>query len=235
MSGGLDRLQAEVIACRRCPRLVAWREHVAAHRRAAYAGETYWGKPVPGFGDPAARLVIVGLAPGAHGANRTGRMFTGDGAGTWLMAALHRTGFANQAMSVRRGDGLELDDVWITSAVRCVPPDNRPTPTERDACATWLDAELAMLPNTRVVLCLGQFAYHSVWRSLRRRGADLPVPRPRFAHGLTVQVPTLRLSASYHPSRQNTATGKLTEQMLDEVLIAIREALDAAAGHQHAP
>ncbi len=235
MSGGLDRLQDELIACRRCSRLVAWREHVAAQRRAAYATETYWGKPVPAFGDPAARLVIVGLAPGAHGANRTGRMFTGDGAGTWLVAALHRTGFANQATSVERGDGLELGDVWITSAVRCAPPDNRPTPAERDACASWLDAELAMLPNTAVVLCLGQFAYHSVWRSLRRRGHDLPVPRPRFAHGLMVELETVVVSASYHPSRQNTATGKLTEQMLDQVLVAIREALHAAPGDQHAP
>ena len=235
MTEPLAGLTAELIDCRRCPRLVGWREQIASERRAAYAGETYWGRPVPGFGDPDARLVIVGLAPGAHGANRTGRMFTGDSSGDWLFRALHRTGFASQAESIGRDDGLQLRDVWVTGAVRCVPPDNRPTPRERDACGTWLDSEMALLTRTRIVLCLGHFSYQSVWRSLARRGVSLPRPRPAFAHGRFIECGHLVVSTSYHPSRQNTATGKLTEQMLDGVLEDIRHALEAGSAHEGTP
>lgn len=222
----LDQLSRAVVECTRCPRLVAWRHAVAAEKRAAYADEDYWGAPVPGFGDPDARLVIVGLAPGAHGSNRTGRMFTGDRSGDWLFASLHRTGFADRPTSTHRNDGLRLSDAWITAAVRCAPPGNRPTPVERDACAPWLDAELALLGSATAFVCLGQFAYLAVWRHLERTGEDLPRPRPRFGHGLEVGLGSGRtLLASYHPSQQNTFTGKLTERMLDDVFQRVRETL----------
>ena len=214
----LVSLAAEVSACRRCERLVVWREKVARDKRAAYRDEEYWGKPVPGFGDPAARLAVVGLAPAAHGANRTGRMFTGDRSGEWLFRAMHRAGFASQAESVERGDGLELIDAWLTAPVRCAPPDNKPTPFERDNCVTWFDRELDLLSRLRVFVCLGGFAYLAVMRRLERRGAAVPKPRPRFEHGGSVRIPEGPLVlSSYHPSQQNTFTGRLTESMLDAV------------------
>jgi len=218
MTDRLDDLSRRIGSCRRCPRLVAWREEVAARRRAAYAEETYWGRPVPGFGDHHARVVIVGLAPAAHGANRTGRMFTGDRSGEWLYRALHRAGFADRPTSVARHDGLTLDGVYVTAAVHCAPPQNRPTPAERDACGSWLDAELRLLEDARVLVALGGFAYQALWRSLGRLGLALPRPRPPFAHGREVDVDPYRVLASYHPSQQNTFTGRLTEGMLDRVM-----------------
>ncbi len=220
----LDQLSSDVITCRRCPRLVEWREDVATNKRAAYAAEDYWGRPVPGFGDPRARVVIVGLAPGAHGANRTGRMFTGDRSAEWLFGALHRAGFASQATSISRQDGLRLTDVWVTAAVRCAPPGNKPLPVERDECASWLTAELELLSHMRVLVALGQFAYTALWRALSQAGWDLPRPRPRFGHGLRIDLGRAVLLASYHPSQQNTFTGKLTEDMLDRLFVSAREA-----------
>lgn len=220
----IEKLNAELIECRRCPRLVAWREEVAVAKRAAFRDSDYWGRPVPGFGDPAARLVIVGLAPAAHGANRTGRMFTGDRSGDWLYRALHRAGYANQAESVDRTDGLEIRDCYITSMVHCAPPDNKPTTQEKATCAGWLRRELDLLVSTRVIVALGQLAYTQV---LRRFGGDAPRPRPRFGHGQEVQVggDGPLLIASYHPSQQNTFTGRLTEDMLDDVFIRTRAVL----------
>ncbi len=194
---------------------MAWREEVAATRKAAFRDETYWGRPVPGFGDPDATVVVIGLAPAAHGANRTGRMFTGDRSGDWLFRAMHRAGLANQAESRHRDDGLELHGAYVTSPVRCAPPGNQPTPAERDACRGFLDAELALLPQARVFVALGGFGYQVV--------ADLlavPRPRPRFAHGLEVPLGEGRtLLCSYHVSQQNTFTGRLTEPMLDAVFL----------------
>ncbi len=220
-AAGQAALAAEIIACRACPRLVGWREQVARDKRAAYAEETYWGRGVPGFGDPDAAVVVVGLAPAAHGANRTGRMFTGDRSGDFLYAALHRTGFANQPESVRPGDGLELDGAWITSPVKCAPPANKPTPAERDTCAGFLDRELELLDRARVFVPLGGFGYQATCRFLGVR------PRPRFAHGVEVDLaehgrPGCWIVASYHVSQQNTFTGRLTEPMLDEVLTRAR-------------
>ena len=207
----------EVAACRACPRLVAWREQVGAEKRAAFRDEEYWARPVPGFGDPAARVVLVGLAPAAHGANRTGRMFTGDRSGDFLYAALWRTGFANQPTSVRRDDGLTLQGAWITAPVRCAPPANKPTPEERDRCRPFLERELALLPELRVLVPLGQFAHQVLCDLLGVR------PRPRFGHGAVTELPDGRhLVDSFHVSQQNTFTGKLTEPMLDEVLRTAR-------------
>ncbi len=214
----LAALAAEVSVCRRCPRLVEWREQVAREKRAAYAGEEYWGRPVPGFGDPAAWLAVVGLAPGAHGSNRTGRMFTGDRSGDMLYPALHRSGLATRPNSVSRADGLVLRGAWITAAVRCAPPGNRPTPTERDTCGTFLEREWALLPNLRVAVALGAFAFSAVLRLLRDRGETLPRPLPRFGHMREVPLRAdLTVLASYHPSQQNTFTGKLTREMFDDV------------------
>ena len=216
-------LADDVAGCFACPRLVAWREQVATEKRAAFRDEEYWGRPVPGWGDPAARVVIVGLAPAAHGANRTGRMFTGDRSGDFLYAALHRTGFANQPHSIRPGDGLELDGVWITSPVKCAPPANKPTPLERDTCATFLDRELTLLTEARVFVPLGQFGYQATCRFLGVR------PRPKFGHGIEVEVPVAEhepprwIVPSYHVSQQNTFTGTLTEPMLDAVLVRARD------------
>jgi uracil-DNA glycosylase len=218
----LARLEARVTACRRCPRLVAWREQVARERRASFARETYWGRPVPGFGDPGARVAILGLAPAAHGANRTGRVFTGDRSGDFLFAALHRTGFASSPVSRAMGDGLVLRDLWITAAVRCAPPQNRPTPAERDTCLPWTADELRLLGDrVRVVLCLGAFAWDAALRLRdmdRRPGAPPVRPKPRFGHGAEFE----RLLGCFHPSQQNTFTGKLTPQMLDDVLLRAR-------------
>ena len=209
----LAALEREVVDCRRCPRLVEWREAVARERRAAFREEVYWGRPAPGFGDPAARILLLGLAPAAHGANRTGRVFTGDRSGDFLYAALHRAGLANQPTSVGRDDGLRLHDAWVTAAVKCAPPQNKPTPAERDTCATtWLAPELAALERLRVVVCLGAFAWDA---ALRRLGG--PRPRPRFGHGAEWGSNPVLLGC-FHPSQQNTFTGKLTAAMMDGVL-----------------
>jgi uracil-DNA glycosylase family 4 len=205
-------LERDVVACRACPRLVEWREQVAADKRAAYRDETYWGRPIPGFGDRDARIVVLGLAPAAHGANRTGRVFTGDRSGEWLFRAMHRAGLANQPTSVSADDGLELVDAWVTAAVKCAPPANKPLPIERDACAPFLQRELALLEAVRVVVCLGAFGYDAACRHYGVR------PRPRFGHGVEVGLddgPTL--VCSFHPSQQNTFTGRLTEPMLDAI------------------
>lgn len=220
----LGELNERVATCVACPRLVAWREHVARERRAAYADEVYWGRPVPGFGDPAARLVVVGLAPAAHGANRTGRMFTGDRSGDWLFRALHRAGFANQPTSIHAGDGLELRDAYITAPVRCAPPQNKPTREELATCEPWIVRDLELLaPTMRVAICLGSIGYHALWRVLASAGDLLPRPRPKFGHGVEVQTPRVRILCSFHPSQQNTFTGKLTEQMFDDVFARARE------------
>jgi uracil-DNA glycosylase len=223
----LDRLATEVASCRRCPRLVAWREQVARERRAAFREQEYWGRPVPGFGDPRARVLLLGLAPAAHGANRTGRMFTGDRSGDFLYAALWRTGFASQPASTAREDGLRLRGAWITAAVRCAPPANRPTPAERDACLPWSLTELGLLREIRVTVCLGAFAWDAALRLRRELGAgERPrAPRPRFGHGAEQPAGAgepFALLGCYHPSQQNTFTGRLTEEMLDAVLLRAR-------------
>jgi uracil-DNA glycosylase family 4 len=214
----LDGLADEVSACARCPRLVAWREQVARERRAAFAHEEYWGRPVPGFGDPAARVLLLGLAPAAHGANRTGRMFTGDRSGDFLFAALWRTGFANQPLARERGDGLRLRGAWITAAVRCAPPANRPTPQERRECLPWSVRETGLLARLRVVVCLGGLAWTAALRLLAARGEPALRPLPLFAHAAEVEAGAWTLLGCYHPSQQNTFTGRLTEPMIDAVL-----------------
>jgi uracil-DNA glycosylase len=222
-----------VVACRRCPRLVEWRERVARERRAAFADWDYWGRPLPGFGDPRARVYVLGLAPAAHGGNRTGRVFTGDRSGDFVFAALHRTGFANQPTSRRRDDGLQLEGAFIAAAVRCAPPGNRPLPEERDNCLPYAARELELLPGVRAIVCLGAYAWDA---TLRLVG---PVrPKPRFAHGAEHRLPDGRvLLGTYHPSQQNTFTGKLTGPMLDEVLRRAREraGLDRTLGRAVAP
>jgi len=220
---GLERLAAEVHDCHRCPRLVAWREAQAAEPPRRYRGERYWARPVSGFGDPAARLAIVGLAPAAHGANRTGRMFTGDRSGDWLYAALHRAGFASQPQSVRRGDGLQLIGAYVTATVRCAPPANKPTPQERDNCLPYLERELDLLSECRVILALGSFGWAGFLRAARALGEEVPRPRPRFGHGAEADVGRWRLLGCFHPSQQNTFTGKLTVPMTDAVLARARE------------
>ena len=215
----LQALAGEIESCRRCPRLVAWREQVAREKRAAYATETYWGRPLAGFGDAGARIAVLGLAPAAHGGNRTGRVFTGDRSGDFLFAALWRAGLANQPTSRHRGDGLALRDAWISAAVRCAPPANRPTPQERDNCLPFAVRELALLPNLRVIVCLGAFAWDAALRLLALAGLPAQRPRPRFGHG-TLAGPLL---GCFHPSQQNTFTGRLTEPMIDEVFARARE------------
>ena len=208
----LGRVTAEIVDCFKCPRLVAWREQVAVEKRASFRAEEYWGRPVPGFGDPRARLLIVGLAPAAHGGNRTGRVFTGDRSGDWLYGALYRAGYANQPTSVHVNDGLQLKNAYVAAAVRCAPPDNRPTPAERDRCLPYLQRELALLAAVKVIVVLGQFAYDVMARQLGVR------PRPKFGHGVEVPAPDGRIIlCSFHPSQQNTFTGKLTEEMFDAV------------------
>jgi uracil-DNA glycosylase family 4 len=219
----LAALESEVTACRRCPRLVEWRELMAREKRAAFADQEYWGRPIPGFGDPAAPIVMLGLAPAAHGANRTGRIFTGDRSGDFLFAALHRTGFANQPHSVSADDGLELRDIWITASVRCAPPANKPLPSERDNCAEWLHAELRLLERPRLMLCLGAFAWASALRALAALGQPVPRPQPRFGHGAEMAAEPWSLLGCFHPSQQNTFTGKLTPAMLDAVLVRARQ------------
>jgi len=220
-----------MIECRRCPRLVAWREEVARTRRAAFHNQTYWGRPVPAFGDPDPRLLVVGLAPAAHGGNRTGRMFTGDRSGDWLYRALFRAGFASQPESIARDDGLTLRDCLITAAVHCAPPGNQPLPAERANCQPYLEAELALTLRVRVIVALGGFAWTHVLRVLEGRGWRMQKPRPAFAHGVESEATRpedeatepVRLLASYHPSQQNTFTGTLTEEMFDRVWARARE------------
>jgi uracil-DNA glycosylase family 4 len=216
---GLNELEARVVECRRCPRLVEWREHVAREKRAAFRGERYWGRPIPGFGDFAARVYILGLAPAAHGGNRTGRIFTGDRSGDWLFASLHRTGFANQPTSVRIDDGLKLDGAFIAAAVRCAPPANKPLPSERDNCLPYAVEELALMPSAQVVVALGGIAWDA---AIRITGALRP--KPKFGHGAEAQLADGRtLLGCYHPSQQNTFTGRLTAEMTDSVLLRARE------------
>jgi uracil-DNA glycosylase len=218
----LEVLANEIAQCRACPRLVRWREDVAEAKRASFRDDTYWGRGVPGFGDPMARLLVLGLAPAAHGANRTGRVFTGDRSGDWLFRAMHRAGFANQATSTAVDDGLTLHQAYVAAAVRCAPPDNSPSPEERDQCLPFLQRELTLLEGLRVIVVLGQFAYDVACRELAIR------PKPKFGHGVEVLVPQQQLTkastiiCSFHPSQQNTFTGRLTEQMLDDVFAQAR-------------
>jgi uracil-DNA glycosylase len=213
----LDALERKVVDCHRCPRLVAWREQVAREKRAAFRDWDYWGRPVPGFGDPDARVLLLGLAPAAHGGNRTGRVFTGDRSGDFLFAALHATGFANQPTATDRADGLRLTDCFITAAVKCAPPANKPLPAERDACRPWLDRELALLERARVIVCLGKFAWDVI----------APRPLPRFGHGAEVPAGRYTLLGCFHPSQQNTFTGKLTAPMMEAVFRRARELAEA--------
>jgi uracil-DNA glycosylase len=213
----LQALTEEVTACRRCPRLVTWREQASAERPKRYAGEEYWARPLPGFGDPRARALIVGLAPAAHGGNRTGRIFTGDRSGDWLFAALYRSGYANQPTSVRRDDGLRLRDAYIAAVNRCAPPANRPTPTERDNCLPYLAREIELLTRIRVIVALGSYAWDGALRALAATGQVVPRPRPRFGHAAEAAVGPYTLLGCYHPSQQNTFTGVLTEDMLDGI------------------
>lgn len=228
----VDSLDSCVASCRACPRLVAWREKAAHDKRAAFANQTYWGRPAPGFGPSDARIAVLGLAPAAHGANRTGRMFTGDRSGDWLYAALFRAGLANQPTSVSADDGLELRDVRITASVRCAPPDNKPTPVERDTCRGWLVREFQLLrPTVRALVVLGGFAWTALWPALRSAGIVVPKPVPSFAHGVRVSLPEADLTVlgCYHVSQQNTFTGRLTEEMLDAVFAA---AIQASQGNR---
>ena len=224
----LAELEADVTLCRICPRLVLWREKITREKRAAYRDEEYWGRPVPGFGDPRARLLIVGLAPAAHGANRTGRMFTGDRSGEWLYGALHRFGFASQSEATSRDDGLQLRDAFVTAALRCAPPHNRPLPEERSSCRPFLERELDhFLPRLRCIVSLGRYSFDHILRLLRDRGFAVPSPKPRFAHGAQVALGSrLRMIASYHPSQQNTFTGKLTRSAFDDIWQRARAYLD---------
>lgn len=222
-------LTAEIVACRACPRLVAWREQMAREKRRAYLDWDYWGRPVPGFGDPMARLLVVGLAPGAHGSNRTGRMFTGDSSGDTLYAALYRAGFANQPTARHRGDGLKLADAFVTAVVRCAPPGNRPTAEELATCRSFLAREWALIPQIRVIVALGQVAFDGCWRLLNDLGYELPPLK--FGHGLhhafhPASTELKHLIASYHPSRQNTQTGRLTPAMLDDIFVLARSLLE---------
>ena len=213
----LKSLNLSLIACERCPRLVAYRQRVAREKRRAFRDEDYWGKPVPSAGDPRARVLMVGLAPGAHGANRTGRMFTGDGSGDFLTPALYRAGFANQPTSTHVDDGLKLKDLYIVAVCHCAPPDNKPTPQETANCRPYLVQHLQRLRNVRVILALGKIAFDGVLAALAETGIEIPTPRPAFAHGAEYRVGAYTLITSYHPSRQNTQTGRLTEAMFEAI------------------
>jgi uracil-DNA glycosylase len=220
---GLALLTEDIVACWKCPRLVAWRQEAARLRPRRYAGEEYWARPVPGFGDPEARILIVGLAPAAHGGNRTGRIFTGDRSGDWLFASLHRTGWSNQPTSDRPGDGLRLVGAYVAAVNRCAPPGNRPTTRERDNCLPFLARELELLRRVRVLVTLGSFAWDGALRATGALGHPAPRPRPRFGHGAEVEVGPYVLLGSYHPSQQNTFTGVLTEDMTDAVFNRARD------------
>jgi uracil-DNA glycosylase family 4 len=231
MASALEQLTATIIACRKCPRLVRYREKVARVKKREFSGWEYWGRPLPGLGDLHAELLVLGLAPAAHGGNRTGRMFTGDSSGRWLMRALYRAGFASQPTSERRDDGLTLRNAYITAAVRCAPPDNRPTRRELVTCSEYLRQELTLLRRVRVIVALGQIAFAAFLRLAQESGATLPRPRPRFRHGASYQLGAaprgpLVIIASYHPSRQNTQTGRLTESMLDHIFQLVRQHLE---------
>ncbi len=236
----LERIQTNVVACRACPRLVAWREEVAREKVARFADQEYWGRPVPGYGDPKACVMIVGLAPAAHGGNRTGRIFTGDRSGDFLYASLHRCGGANQPTSVARDDGLHLSGIYVTAVNRCAPPRNKPTPQERDTCLPFLEREITALRELRVVVALGSFAWDGALRALAALG-HVTHPKTRFGHGAEAEVGPLRMIGCFHPSQQNTFTGKLTSQMLDDVigramsLAAPRTGPPAASGGPSAP
>jgi uracil-DNA glycosylase len=221
----LANLRKDIVGCRRCPRLVEWRERTAREKRAAFASWEYWGRPVPGFGDPRARILIVGLAPAAHGGNRTGRIFTGDRSGDFLFDVVFRCGLSNRPTSVTRDDGLELRDLYIASVNRCCPPGNRPTPVERDACLPYLSREIGLLPDVKAILALGSFAWDGALRALQALGHPVPRPRPVFGHGAEVRVGPYVLLGSFHPSQQNTFTGKLTARMLETV---VRRAIELA-------
>ncbi len=219
----LSELDARISLCRACPRLVGWREEVAVHKRASFADQPYWGRPIAGWGDPQPQVLVVGLAPAANGGNRTGRVFTGDSSGDWLFASLHRVGLAAQQASVHAGDGQRLIDTRMVATVRCAPPDNKPTVTERDTCAPWLEAELSqLLPQLGVIVALGGYAWDGVLRTVAALGGVLPKPKPKFGHGaesiLNLSDHPVTLIGSYHPSQQNTFTGRLTTKMLDDVL-----------------
>jgi uracil-DNA glycosylase family 4 len=217
----LARIEAEIVRCHACPRLVEWRERVGREKVARFADRSYWARPVPGFGDPDARVVVLGLAPAAHGGNRTGRVFTGDRSGDFLYASLHRTGFASQAESVARDDGLRLRGAFVTAVNRCAPPGNKPTPTERDACLPFLERELAALRSLRVIVALGAYAWGGALRAMAVLGHTVR-PKPRFGHGVEATVGPVILLGCYHPSQQNTFTGTLTAPMIDEVLARAR-------------
>ena len=232
MSNGaveLARIEVDVVGCRACPRLVEWRERVAREKVARFADQEYWGRPVPGFGDPAARLLTLGLAPAAHGGNRTGRIFTGDRSGDFLFASLHRCGFANQPTSVDRDDGLQLLDMYVSAVNRCAPPGNKPTPEERDTCLPFLGRELRALTQVRVVVVLGAFAWDGTLRALAGLG-HVARPKPRFGHGAEATVGPFTLLGCFHPSQQNTFTGKLTAAMLDAVFSRAQELADRPSG-----
>lgn len=227
--GSMDSMEgvaAEITACRACPRLVAWREQVAQEKRASFRDEVYWGRAVPGFGDLAARVLVLGLAPAAHGANRTGRVFTGDRSGDWLFGAMYRAGFANQPNSTDRNDGLMMRGAFVTAAVRCAPPANAPTREERNACLPYFVRELSLLKSVTVIVTLGAFAYEALWSMLRADGVALPRPRPKFAHGIEVVTDRATIIGCFHPSQQNTFTGKLTEPMIDAIFARARELSD---------
>jgi uracil-DNA glycosylase family 4 len=230
MTPELDRIEAKIVVCRACPRLVAWREEVARIKVARFADQGYWGRPVPGFGDPDARVMILGLAPAAHGGNRTGRIFTGDRSGDFLFASLYRCGFANQPTSVSRDDGLRLTGAFITAVNRCAPPGNKPTPQERDTCLPFLEREIEALRGLRVIVALGSYAWVGALRALAALGHTAR-PKPRFGHGAEAAVGQFTLLGCFHPSQQNTFTGKLTPAMLDDVLIRARD----LASHRSAP
>lgn len=230
----LPVLEKVIVACRRCPRLVAWRESVAVEKRAAFRDQEYWGRPVPGFGDPEARLLVLGLAPAAHGGNRTGRVFTGDRSGDFLYAALHRAGFANQPTSIHRDDGLKLKDCYISACVRCAPPANKPLPEERDTCLGYLVEEMRLLGKLRVVLCLGAFAWDGALATLARLGHRLE-RKPRFGHARTANVGPYVLLGAYHPSQQNTFTGRLTAAMMDDVLRRVGDLMTGNARPTNSP
>jgi uracil-DNA glycosylase len=218
----LDAIREDVIVCRRCPRLVAWRERVAREKVARFAHDRYWGRPVPGFGDPDARVLVLGLAPAAHGGNRTGRIFTGDRSGDFLFASLHRAGFANRPTSTSIDDGLSLKGAYVAAVNRCAPPGNRPTPEERDACLPFLERELAAMHELRVIVPLGAFAWEGAIRAIVALGHEVPRPKPRFGHEAEARIGPYRLIGSFHPSQQNTFTGTLTPEMLDAVFLKAR-------------